>query len=913
MFGKKHLHEKIHQNNQDIDPYALVGILENAPIGIFTSTPDGRFLFANPALAKMYGYDTPEELVNSIMDFDKQLYADPADRKTFKHLLDIQGELVNFEYRLRRRDGSIYWVSTTARAVRNDSGIIIHYQGFTTDISTRKKVEKKLHGTSERLNAILDHSPLLMSEVKPDGRYVAVNTAAADVLGSSVSGVSGKTFHELLPADTATLFMDRVAQVMAACKPITVEDHVWTNEKEFYFITTLFPLFDASGRVGSIGAISQNIIEHKKMEGTLAESESTFRLFAELAPVGIIISDQQEKIIYSSQRFFDLFGYTRQEIPHAEDWWQLAYPDRQVRKRIQRKWKEAVDDAKRTHTEIKPMEHPVICKDGTVRHVEFRMATRGKLNAVVFIDITERKNAEKELEKREFLLNKIFNVLPIGLWFADKNGKLLRGNPAGIKIWGAEPTVSMENYGVFKARRLPSGQEIDAKDWALAKTLKQGATITDELLEIETFDGQKKIILNYTAPVLDNNGESLGAIVVNNDITDRIQAEEDRERLQAQLLQAQKLESVGKLAGGVAHDYNNMLSVISGYTEIALEKISPGDPLNGDLKEIQKAARRATDITRQLLAFARKQTIRPQVLDLNDTVTDMLKMLRRLIGEDIDLSWQAGKNLWAIEIDPAQIDQILANLCVNARDAITGVGKMSIETQNVSVDNTYCADNTESSPGDYVMLAISDNGHGMDPETRKNIFEPFFTTKEVGEGTGLGLATVYGIVKQNNGFINVYTEENEGSTFKIYLPRQAGITKSPDRKKTSIARGESETILIVEDESSILTLLQKMLMNLNYNVLTANSPIEALDLTSKHPGRIDLLITDVVMPEMNGRDMVDQIHTSCPAIKTLYMSGYTANVIAHRGVLDKDINFIQKPFSIKDLAAKVREVLTGNG
>jgi nitrogen-specific signal transduction histidine kinase/ActR/RegA family two-component response regulator len=387
------------------------------------------------------------------------------------------------------------------------------------------------------------------------------------------------------------------------------------------------------------------------------------------------------------------------------------------------------------------------------------------------------------------------------------------------------------------------------------------------------------------------------------DITDRLS-------LESQFQQAQKLESVGRLAGGVAHDYNNMLSIILGYAELALEKVDPSQPVYNDLQEIIKAAGRSTEITRQLLAFARKQIIAPRLIDLNDTVTGTLKMLNRFIGEDIELSWLPGKGLWPVMLDPSQLDQILMNLCVNARDAIKDVGKVTIETDRVTYDPDFCRRNKEFIPGTFVRLSVSDNGCGMDREILKNLFEPFFTTKSVGRGSGLGLSTVYGIVKQNQGFITVYSEPDKGSTFRVYLPCHGGNAVDPGRQShESIIAGHGETILVVEDEAVILKMTRVMLEKIGYTVLTAATKDEAMETVEAHSGEIRLLISDVVMPEMNGRDLAAQMKRFSPDLKVLFMSGYTSDVIAHLGVLDKDLSFIQKPFSMIDLALKVNGVL----
>ena len=408
--------------------------------------------------------------------------------------------------------------------------------------------------------------------------------------------------------------------------------------------------------------------------------------------------------------------------------------------------------------------------------------------------------------------------------------------------------------------------------------------------------------------VLLSDGSSIGIGI---DVSERKRAEEQKARLEAQLQQAQKMESVGRLAGGVAHDFNNMLGVILGHAEMAMAKVDPALPLHADLIEIRKAANRSADLTRQLLAFARKQTIAPKVLDLNKAIAGMLKMLQRLIAANINLAWLPSANLWQVRADPSQIDQILANLCVNAGDAIADAGKITIETGNSVLDEAYCAGHVGCVPGEYVQLAVSDNGCGMDKETLAHIFEPFFTTKGVGEGTGLGLSTVYGAVKQNNGFIYAYSELGQGTTFTIYLPRHVGKTAQaarPDGADAPALRGE-ETILVVEDEAAFLRLAKLMLEKLGYTVLTASTPGEAIRLAREYTGEIHLLMTDVVMPEMNGRDLAKNLLSLYPDLKRLFMSGYTANVIAHHGLLDEGVYFLQKPFSPQDLSAKVREAL----
>ncbi len=387
-------------------------------------------------------------------------------------------------------------------------------------------------------------------------------------------------------------------------------------------------------------------------------------------------------------------------------------------------------------------------------------------------------------------------------------------------------------------------------------------------------------------------------------------AEEEKKVAEKQLAQAQKMEAIGRLAGGVAHDFNNMLGVIMGYADLALTRLKGGDPLSYPLEQIRQAAERSADLTRQLLAFSRKQLTQPQVLDLNQEIEKQRVMLARLIGENLDLKFYPGSDLWPIEVDPSQIDQILANLVINARDAISNVGIITLETLNVALDQTYSSTHIYAVPGDYVCLMVSDNGMGMDRQTQEQIFDPFFTTKQSEHGTGLGLSTVYGIVKQNKGIIHVYSELGEGTTFKLYFSRtQASIPKAGSEQASSPVPGQ-ETILLVEDEEMVLELTQTVLEEQGYKVLSAQSPQQAQEVAKEYADQIQVLITDVVLPEMNGKELRAVIEAIIPNVKTLFMSGYTENVIVQRGMVDPKFFFIQKPFSAAGLGNKLRQVLS---
>jgi len=508
--------------------------------------------------------------------------------------------------------------------------------------------------------------------------------------------------------------------------------------------------------------------------------------------------------------------------------------------------------------------------------------------------IFEQQQTERELRR----LSTAIDQSPETVMITDTEGAIQYVNPAFEAVTG----YSREEAIGQNPRILKSGRHDAGFYTAMWNTLLAGRVWEGRMVN-KSKDGSLYTEDASIAPVKDPNGTITNYVGVKRDIT----AELEREDM---LRQAQKMESVGRLAGGVAHDFNNFLMGIMGYADLCRDDLPEDHPVREWLDEITRETQRSANLTHQLLAFARRQTIAPKVIDLTDTVANMLKMLRRLIGEDIDLVWQPGAELWSVKIDPSQADQILANLCVNARDAIDGAGKVTIETENVSIDTDYCEEHIEATPGSYVMLAVSDDGCGMDHETLSYVFEPFFTTKSTGEGTGLGLATVYGIVKQNKGFINIYSEPGKGSTFRIYLPRDTSVrnTDTPAATKNEI-QGGTETILLVEDAAAIRLTIRLFLERFGYTVIAAESPAEALQLAAEQSGPIDLLLTDVVMPGMSGRELAEKLAVDFPTLKVLYMSGYTANVIAHRGILDDGVQFISKPIGRDALAQKVREVL----
>jgi signal transduction histidine kinase/ActR/RegA family two-component response regulator len=642
---------------------------------------------------------------------------------------------------------------------------------------------------------------------------------------------------------------------------------------------------------------TQNTLLHKAEHELSAIFNNTFQLMGTLSPDGKLTKINQSALDFIEQDETSVIGKSFWDTP----WWQKNDMKARLKKAVHDCSKGLFCRFEATYS------HP----NQEITFIDFSLSpiVDEKENVIFLLaegrDMTEQIKAKNDLIKEKEFSENLINSLP-GLFFLYKR----QGEQFFLKKWNLqhETLLGFSSHELQNAAMTAFVEKETLPDLrsAVTQVLEQG------IVNVELYLKDKNshlIPFLFMARSVEQSGDTF-IIGTGIELIEQKRAQEENKRLEKMLNQAQKLESVGRLAGGVAHDFNNMLGVILGHTELALLQADEHHELHGDLKEIQKAAKRSADITKQLLAFARKQVISPRQLDLNDTVESMLNMLRRLIGEDIDLVWKPFAHLWSVKMDPSQIDQILVNLCVNARDAITGVGKLTIETGKKTFDEEYCKDHAGFFPGDFVLLAVSDNGSGMDKEVLDNLFEPFFTTKPVNKGTGMGLATIYGIVKQNNGFINVYSEPGQGSTFKIYLPRSVADKDTekavPDKKA---AAGGTETILLVEDEPSILRMTRMMLERKGYTVLPAATPTEAVEKAKNHSGPIDMLMTDVIMPEMNGRDLAGQITDLYPDIRLLFMSGYTANVIAHHGVLDDGVAFIQKPFSMVDMTEKVRAIL----
>ncbi|HLY11937.1 MAG TPA: response regulator [Planctomycetota bacterium] len=647
-------------------------------------------------------------------------------------------------------------------------------------------------------------------------------------------------------------------------------------------------------------------IERKRAENALRESEERFELMARATNDAVWDLDVATNRMWWNVGVRSFLGYPADTVGSDFNWWQdHIHPE--DKGRVISAVRAVIDGGGRFWLD----EYRFLCADGSYACVFDRGYVlhddQGKALRMIgaMMDITDRKRAEEALRETNETLRTLIQASPLGIAVLDGAERVRIWNPAAERItgWRAHQVLGRPVPGMTGAGRADEFP-------GLAKRVLRGEAVTGAEIPGRR-KGEIPIELSVSmAPLRDARGAISGAMAILSDISERKSAELQKSQLEEQLRQSQKMEAVGRLAGGVAHDFNNLLTAISGYAELLQGKFEPGDALRGYVDEILKSSGRAAQLTRQLLAFSRRQVLQPKVLDLNSVVQSMDDLLRRLIGEHIELTTSLAAGLASVRADQGQIEQVIMNLAVNSRDAMPSGGRLTIETRNVDLDAGYNDRHGRLRTGPHVLLAVTDSGIGMDAEVQSHLFEPFFTTKEQDKGTGLGLATVYGIIKQSGGDVWVYSEPGKGSVFKIYLPRideaPEGLAKSDARPRPN--RG-TETVLLAEDSDVVRRLLRELLRSNGYTLLEARHGVEALDIARNFQGKIDLLVTDMVMPQMSGRELAAHLSPERPEMKILFMSGYTEDAIARQGALDPGTAFLEKPFTPDSLARKVRELL----
>lgn len=871
----------------------LQNLFDNAAIGMYRATSEGHILACNAVASRMLGFKSLDEMKG--MNLGSTGLGPTYDRKEFCDRLEREGTVIGLESTWIRRDGVAIRVRESASVARDHLGKMLYYDGTMEDITVQRRAEEALEESERRFHELFDKAPVGYHELDAEGRVVRVNRTELDMLGYSSEEMVGHFVWDF--AQDHELSKTNVLKKLSGKQPsgkAYERAYCRKDGSVIHFLVQEYYLYGHNRQVVGIRTALEDITEKKKAEDALKEVEARYRDLFQDITIGVYRTTPSGKILFVNPALARMLGYdSPEELAHKivdEDFFEVENTRGRFKEIVERdgqvvgmetRWR------RKDGTSLWIRENARVVKDGNGQSLYYEGTAE---------DVTYRKEMEQALRQSEEQYRSFFEEDPTGDFLTLPDGIITACNPGFLKMFGfksQEDALSTNVSDLYPKKGM----------WdELLNLLRQKGKLTGYEVELRKQDGSPVFATATYVGVFDEQSKLVR-------VKQYLMDETERKLLERQLFQAQKLEGIGRLAGGVAHDYNNILGVVLGYGELVKKKLKEGDPVYHQVEAILKAANRGSELTRQLLAFARREIVSPKVLNLGSTVQAVRPMLQRLIGENINLAVQAHEDLWNTKIDPTQFEQIVFNLATNSRDAIGNVGTLTIEVYNESIDEQYIQGHREFSPGEYVVLSVTDDGKGMDSDTQEKIFEPFFTTKPKGEGSGLGLSTVYGIVKQNGGNVNVYSEPDKGTTLRVYFPRFYGKKEISEERMQDESLSGDETILVVEDQADLLELAKNSLEEYGYKVLGAWTPAEAIKTCEEYSGKIDMLLSDVIMPKMNGKELRDAIINVNPGIKTLFMSGYTANVIAHQGILDEGIEFIQKPFTPRTLARKVRDVL----
>ncbi|MBD3216436.1 MAG: PAS domain S-box protein [Candidatus Lokiarchaeota archaeon] len=951
----------------------------------------------------------------------------PDVEKAYAAYLSQEAANYNVEFRMATSNGTYIWLASTARIVlRDEQGEPLLVVGIHRDITERKQAEEAL----KRQHAMLARTEALANigswEWDIDSDHVRWSDELFRIFrrdpGAGAPSFAGHP--ELYVPEDMQRLKEAVERCVASGTPYELDLRAIRSDGEIrHCVARGQAQTDKSGRIFGLAGSLQDVTKEKQLLGVIVGQRNRMETLMQAIPAPVFSKDKEGRYLGCNRAFETITGCKRAQI---------------VGKTVHEIWPEKYSSTYRDKDlellatgREQQYEFSLVDAKGEKRDVVFYKSAfqnqAGNVDGLVgvMLDITERKQTEKALRYSENLFRRVFEVLPVGLWIADKNGTLQEGNPEGVRIWGGNPLVPQKEYGIFKARRLPSGEEIAPDDWALVHTVNEGISVTDERLEIDAFDGVKRVIINHTAPVTDETGNLLAAVVVNQDVTKQYRVEAERERLmmaigqaaeavvitdtkgiivyvnpafeqvtgytreeaigqnprvlksgeqvdtfyremwetltrgedwsgrivnkkkngeyfteeavispvfndvnqivnyvavkrditeqlglEERLRQSQKLEAIGQLAGGVAHDFNNCLGGISGYVELMSMKSEDPATIVAYAAKILSSVRKAANLTKQLLNFARKATIDPQPMDIHGSINQTVEMLRHTIDRRIELQTILLANRTIVNADASQIENALLNLGVNARDAMPEGGQLVFETAIATINkDSFSGYPFQAVPGDYVKITVSDTGTGMDNETKIRIFEPFFTTKEVGKGTGLGLASVYGTMKQHNGYVTLDSGVGHGTSFHLFVPlADKDVCSGIDEAKTGPVAGVGR-ILFVDDEENIRDSTAELLGGLGYEVACCSNGQEAVEYYSANQQQVDAVILDMVMPKMGGLDCYRRLKTLNPDVKVLVASGYGEQKEQDAIMNEGAKGFMIKPFRMADLSRALAAVL----
>ncbi|MBN1220313.1 MAG: PAS domain S-box protein [Anaerolineae bacterium] len=910
-------------------------LFDRVPIALYRTTPAGEMVEVNLAMVEMLGYPDRESLlaINAI-----ELYVNPEDRHRWQELLARQNLVRDFKVQMRCFDGRMIWIRNHSRAIRDEHGQMLYLEGSLEDITHHNQIEEEIRHLKEFNEGIIQQMAEGITVEDEAGFFTFVNPAAATLLGyNSPAELIGQHWHSIVAPDQYSFVQvvnkrraqgeaDRyeIELVRKDGVPVPVLVSGSPRFEQNVFVGTLAVFTDISERVKAEKEIHQRNRDLALLNRVIAASVANLEpqviletVCRELALtfdfpivfVALLTNDNTTVEVIAdynvSGKPAAKFPIPIENVPAAQ--YVLAHKTHIVVENAQNDSRMApVRDLLRYYNVASLLGLPFIIEEEIVgflaiqtnephhflpEEIELIQRVADQISGVL---------ARLQLEKERRRLSAAIEQTVESMIITDTDGTIVYVNPAFEHVSGYNRLEAIgQNANILK-----SGRHDEAFYRELWKTISTGRVWQGRMVN-QTREGKFYTDETTITPIRNEGGEIVNYISVQRDVTHELELEE-------QLRRSQKMEAVGELTAGIAHDFNNLLTAINGFAELLLHRMEPDTPAYEMAGKILRSGQQAADLVSQLLAFGRKQIIRPQVLNLNTVVRNVQEMLQRVIGEAIELDTILAPDLWSVEVDPAQMEQVIINLAINARDAMPEGGKLIIETTNVVLDQDYVTDHLGSQPGEHVMLSVTDTGHGMSREIQARIFEPFFTTKDVHEGTGLGLAMVFGIIKQSKGNIWVYSEEGLGATFKIYLPRAAesAHTLRQPIQLADLPRG-TETILLVEDDTMVRELAARVLREQGYTILEATHGREALEVAQDHSGKIHLLLTDMVMPQMGGRALSDQIQERCPGIKILLTSGYSGTAMIRQGITSPDMVFIQKPFLPADIIRKVRQVLDG--
>ena len=808
-----------------------------------------------------------------------------------------------------------------------------------TEIELRREVARRRHAelgqrdSEEQFHNTFEQVGIGMALISLDGRWLRVNRVLSEMLGSPPDLLIGYPAESRTHPDDTPADREAIRLLLAGeCRTYTMEKRYLRPSGEVVWgLVNVSMVTGPEGQPAHLIAAITDVTDRRQAERDFREREERYRLMAQASKESVREWDLMTDRVTWDQATAPLLDYARTDLGDTPDWWyERIHPE--DRERVVGSIDAAIEQGETAWSE----DYRFRRADGAFAYLQDRAyIARDESGKPLRFVGAMTEGAGRGGDGR---LQEVLDALPVGVWVVDNQGLIVLANAASRGIWGGTPETALSPVGKDKAWWTETGQPVPPEEWGVARALERGETSSNEELTVETDDGVQKIIQNSATPIRDAGGEIVGAINISEDVTGKKAAEaaqreqderqrqqdeqqreeqlrqdrqqqEQQQRQQDQELQTQKMDAIGRLAGGIAHDFNNLLTGILSYSDLILQELRPNDPIRSDVEQIRDAGQRAAGLTRQLLAFSRRQLLHPRVVSLNTTVTELEPMLQRLLGPGASLETDLDPELGKVLADPAQIEQALVNLVLNAREAMPEGGLLRITTSNVEPEVTAWQLENGTQPEAYICITISDTGIGMDAATQSRIFEPFFTTKRTASGRGLGLATVYGIVEQSGGQIAVESAPGQGTSFTIYLPRYWGPEAAVGTADQRLPQVGTETLLLVEDEAAVRASVRRLLEWHGYTVLEARNGEDALRVYEANESGIDLVLTDVIMPEMGGHELIERLRARDPGLRVLFMSGYTERAFTSNGSMPPGTGFVEKPFTVETLMRRLREVL----